>query len=108
MMTGYLIRDHQLAVNTFVFEGVTVNSQVSDRQYWMTVPGYIRQRDFEFCHPLKMPAQVIDIKYEQKYGCKQVYGVGFVQPHKEKSSDTIQNGRSSTASTEATARLDSR
>ena len=108
LAAGYGIRDHQLVRNTFTYEGVVVNSQVSDSRYWMTIPGYTRQRDFEFCHPLKMPATVIDIKYEQKYGCKQVYGVGFVQPHKEKSNATIQNGRDSTTATEATARLDSR
>jgi hypothetical protein len=103
---GYGSRDHQLATNVFTYEGVAVNSRVSERQYWMTIPGYDRQRDFEFCHPLKMPADVIDIKYEQKYGCKQVYGVGFVQPHKERSdAATIQTGRDSATATEATARL---
>ena len=106
---GYGVRDHQLVANTFTYEGVTVNSQVTDRQYWMTIPGYARQRDFEFCHPLKMPADVIDIKYEQRYGCKQVYGVGFVQPHKEISDATnaeVQNGRDTATATETPARLE--
>src|SRR5690348_8043534 len=94
---GYAIRDHQLIANTFTYEGVTVNSKVSDSRYWVTIPGYTRQRDFEFCHSLKMPADVIDLKYEQRYGCKQVYGVGFVQPHKEKNNveSDLQNGRGS-------------
>lgn len=104
-LLGYLIRDHQLTSNTFTFEGVKVNSQINDHQYWITIPGYSRQRDFEFCHPLKMPAPIVTIKYEQKYGCKQVYGVGFVEPYKEKINDSIQNGRNSTSSTETTAGL---
>ena len=102
---GYGIRDHQLVTNTFTYEGVAVNSQVNERQYWMTIPGYADQRDFEFCHPLKMPAAVIDIKYEQKYGCKQVYGIGFVRPHKENSNARIQNGRDPAAAPKTAARL---
>lgn len=103
---GYGIRDHELTVNTFTYEGVAVNSQVSDHRYWMTIPGYIRQFDFDFCHPIKMPADIIDIKYEQKYACKQVYGVGFVQPHKERNNAAIQNGRYSATASETSARLE--
>jgi len=106
LVGGYAIRDHQLVTNTFTYEGVTVNSKVSDKQYWVTIPGYTRQRDFEFCHPLKMPANVIDLKYEQRYGCKQVYGVGFVQPHKETNNAAIQNGRGTATATEASAGLE--
>ena len=105
---GYGSREHQLATNTFTYEGVAVNSQVSEKRYWMTVPGYSSQRDFEFCHPLKMPAQVVDIKYEQKYGCKQVYGIGYVLTHKENRNASIQNGRDPSAATEASARLGGR
>jgi len=97
-----VIRDHELVINTFTYEGVTINSQISDNRYLVTIPGYTRQRDFEFCHPIKMPALVIDIKYEQKYGCKQVYGVGFVQPHKEINNASIQIGRNTATTSKTT------
>lgn len=88
---GYAIRDHQLVTNTRTYFGVEVLSQQSDHSYTVRIPGFIQPYPWEFCHPLKMPAQVVDIKYEQRYGCKYVNGVGFVQPHKEKPYE-LQNG----------------
>jgi hypothetical protein len=101
---GYAGRDHQLISNTHLYEGVTVDQQLSEKEYKLIIPGYATKWDFEFCHPLKMPSVLIDIKYEQKYGCKQVYGVGFVQPHKEKTNAAIQNGRYSSPSAETASR----
>ena len=69
MVMGYGIRDHQLTSNTRTYSGVAVLSQQSDRQYTVQIPGYARAYDFEFCHPLKMPGPLIDIKYEQRFGC---------------------------------------
>lgn len=80
---GYGYRDHQLTTRTFEYDGVSVLSQQSDRRYGLLIPGYSREWDFEFCHALKMPSNLIDIKYEQRNGCKQVYGIGFVKIHKE-------------------------
>lgn len=88
---GYAIRDHQLITNTRTYFGVEVLSQQNDRSYTVRIPGFSQPYPWEFCHPLKMPAQVVDIKYEQRYGCKYVNGVGFVQPHKEKRYE-LQNG----------------
>jgi hypothetical protein len=79
----WLLRDHQLSSNTRSYTGVTVVSQQSDRRYGVIVPGYQKVWDWEFCHPLKMPAMVVDIQYEQKFGCKNVNGTGFVSIHKE-------------------------
>lgn len=82
--TGYGLRNIQLINNTRMYFGVVVLSQQNDHEYIVRIPGYDRTYDWEFCHPLKMPAALIDIKYEQRFGCKAVNGVGFVAPHEEK------------------------
>lgn len=84
LATGYGFRNHELVENTRMYFGVTVLSQQNDHEYTVRVPGYDRTYDWEFCHPLKMPSSLIDIKYEQRFGCKAVNGVGFVAPHEEK------------------------
>lgn len=101
---GYAIRDHQLVNNSYMFSGVSVISQQSDRRYNVHIPGYEKIWDWEFCHPLKMPSPVIDIKYEQRFGCKAVYGVGFVSIHEDKKNAGIQNGRN----TAEAARMEAR
>lgn len=91
---GYGVRDRELIANTRMYFGVTVMSQQSDRRYMVQIPGYIKSYDWEFCHPLKMPGPLIDIKYEQRFGCKAVNGVGFIQIHEEKKNE-LQTGRDS-------------
>lgn len=106
---GYEIRDHQFISNTRTYLGVSVLAQLDERRYTVHIPGYSRPYDWEFCHPLKMPSPLVDIKYEQRYGCKTVNGVGFVSVHnEEKNNARIQNGRDSTATAETTARLEGR
>lgn len=105
-LLGYLIRDHQFVTNTRTYYGVTILSQQNDHQYTVHIPDYPRDWPWIFCHPLKMPSTVIDIRYEQRYGCKNVNGVGFVAPSKLKESrDAIQNGHDSTAATTTAGRL---
>lgn len=107
IIIGYASRDHQLVSNTRTYFGVSVLAQLSDRKYTVRVPGYPRTYDWDFCDPLAMPSKLIDIRYEQHYGCKLVNGVGFVAPHQEKKDDQLQNGRYSTpASTTAFVRLE--
>lgn len=98
---GYGIRDHELVQNTRMYFGVTVLSGKTDKNYTVQIPGFVKSYDWDFCHPVKMPAQVIDIKYEQRPGCKMVNGVGFLQIHEEKNYG-IQNGRNSTPAEPAT------
>src|SRR5678815_5203439 len=59
---GYGIRDHQLVTNTLEYSGVAVLSQQNERSYTVNVPGYDKAYDWDFCHPLKMPSSLIDIK----------------------------------------------
>lgn len=105
ILLGMEIRDRQLISNSYMFWGVSIVSQQNDHQYMVHIPGYEKNWDWEFCHPLKMPGLLVDIKYEQRYGCKAVYGVGFVSLHKEKNNVELQNGRNST---ETSRRLEAR
>lgn len=108
IIIGYASRDHQLVSNTRTYFGVSVLAQLNDRKYTVKVPGYQRTYDWEFCDPLAMPSQLIDIRYEQHYGCKLVNGIGFVSPHEENQNE-LQNGRhSATTPTAAIARLEER
>ena len=99
---GYGIRDHELVNNSRMYFGITVLSQQSDRSYTVKIPGFTQDYPWDFCHPLKMPARVIDIKYEQRFGCKVVNGTGFVQPHEEKKNE-LQNGRHNSTAAEPAA-----
>src|SRR5262249_52349456 len=60
ILGGYGIRDHQLSANTREYFGVSVLSQQSDHRYTVKIPGYSKDYDWEFCHPLKMPGPLID------------------------------------------------
>jgi hypothetical protein len=103
---GYGIRDHQLLTNSRMYFGVEVLSQQSDRRYQVHIPDYKQDWDWEFCHPQKMPGPLIDIKFEQRFGCKAVNGVGFVSIHKENRNAELPNGRTSTAATATAPRLE--
>lgn len=103
---GYGTRDHELNSNTRMYWGVSVISQQSDRRYQVHIPDYTKNWDWEFCHPLQMPGPLIDIKFEQRFGCKAVNGVGFVSIHQEEHNVELQNGRDSTAATATAERLE--
>lgn len=101
MLFGYFYRDHELKANTFTFTGVTIVHQQSERRYSVLIPGYTEEQHWRFCHPLEMPAKLVDIQFEQRYGCKQVYGVGFVLPHKEKNVQIGRHSKTTAATTYA-------
>lgn len=90
LLAGYAIRNQELASNTRTYFGVAVLSQQSEQRYMVRIPGDLKDWDWEFCHPVKMPSLLIDIRYEQRFGCKAVNGVGFVSIHEEKKNAQLQ------------------
>ena len=107
---GYQARNNELSKNTREYTGVVIVNKKNDNVYDVKVPGYVKTYNWEFCHPVKMPSDVVDIKYEQRYGCKQINGIGYLLTHKEtKDVDklNLQNGRDPSASATSTwARLE--
>lgn len=90
--------------NTREYHGVRIVSQTSEKQISVLIPGLPNEYSLVFCHPLKPPSDCINIKWEQKLGCKDVNENGYIEPSKE-TCPNVQNGHNTATTTEATARL---
>jgi hypothetical protein len=108
VIIGGLWRDHQLLSATMTFRHVRVLGKISDKRYLMQ-PSGMKAYDWEFCHDLTMPkemgretpAKYVDIKFEQRNGCKQIIGVGFLEISREEN-NYVETGRNPTTTATTT------
>jgi hypothetical protein len=83
---GWLLRDHQLVSNSHTYQGVSVIGVLSDRSILVSIPGFDRSYQWDFCQPRKFNVgQLFDITYEKDFlrDCKQLAGPNSVWFHKE-------------------------